>query len=375
MSEQLSIAPNKNDKNVLVPRGDGQIDVMQLSDQFDESGLQIAYKLDEGGQTTTTKSGPPEAFGEGAQAYYANQLAMDRNPTPEEMERGTPIVTNELGDVADKPDAINEAYSGEGAAELSTPEEVAVVEKIVGQLKNPEQALREAKGIFDARFVRIMDSYQPAIETGKASLKDKLNGLPELQARAVQSIRETYEGLQRGLNNPEQAQRMLAAADEQLRESIRTLGVASEAIYEGHKVTRIVRGQIETSAGGLGELRGDFGKISQQIDAAGGLDETIARETGGQVEVEIKGQMTAMRELDQPVAAISDILSGSLAINTESHRIIGQMIGRVEEMNNLARHGRLDMDTYRMITGLLKEVADKMSVTTVSIQKASALEL
>jgi hypothetical protein len=101
MSEYQPKATSENDKNVLVPRSDGRIEVMRLSDRFDESGRQIAYRLDDDGQTVITKAGLPEAFSDQVQAHLANKLAMDRNPTPEQMERGTPpeVITG-LGDVA-----------------------------------------------------------------------------------------------------------------------------------------------------------------------------------------------------------------------------------------------------------------------------------
>ena len=101
MSEHLSITPNENDKNVLVPFSNDRIEVMRLSDQIDESGRQVAYKVEEDGKTITTKAGAPEAYGDEVQAYYAHKLAMDRNPTPEQMERGVPMkVVTELGDAA-----------------------------------------------------------------------------------------------------------------------------------------------------------------------------------------------------------------------------------------------------------------------------------
>ena len=100
MSEHFPITPNKHDKNVLAPI-DGQIAVMQLSDQFDEAGRQIAYKLDEEGNAAITIAGVPEAYSDKVQAHYANKLAMDRNPSPEQMERGIPpeVITG-LGDAA-----------------------------------------------------------------------------------------------------------------------------------------------------------------------------------------------------------------------------------------------------------------------------------
>lgn len=101
MSEHAPITPNKNDKNVLVPFSNGRIEVMSLSDVVDDLGHQMAYKLEDDGQAMIIKGGVPEAFSDKVQEYYANKLAMDRNPTPEQLERGTPPkVITDLGDIA-----------------------------------------------------------------------------------------------------------------------------------------------------------------------------------------------------------------------------------------------------------------------------------
>jgi hypothetical protein len=150
MSEHFPISPNENDKNVLAPL-DGQIAVMRLSNQFDEDGRQIAYKLDEEGNTATTIAGMPEAYSDKVQAHYAHKLAMDRNPTPEQMERGTPpkIITD-LGSAALET-TIAAPISAEAAVnsgvveqELSrTPDlNVALVEGEVGTLKYANENFR-----------------------------------------------------------------------------------------------------------------------------------------------------------------------------------------------------------------------------------------
>ena len=257
-------------------------------------------------------------------------------------------------------------------AELPALEETAIVEQLVEQHESPEQALREAKDVFDDRFARIMDDYQQNIEASKGSLKDKLSDLPALQKRAEQSVRGVYETLQQGMNNPSQA---LVAVHDQLRSGLNALDTATQAVYEGHKAAGIVRGQTEASSGNLSHLGGEFGQIARQIGTGNELDEVVVNEVSADVSARISEQRAVMLKLEQPVTAIAETLNRSLEINTTSHETVRQILFQVEEMSLHARHGRLDMDTYRIATGRLQEVVAGLQSATRYIGEATAVEL
>jgi hypothetical protein len=174
MSEHLSITPNKNHKNVLVPRSSGRIEVMQLSDQIDESGRQIAYALDSDGQTAVTKAGPPEAFGDDAQAYYAHKLAMDRNPTPEQMERGEPSATIEQGSAADKLDAVVETYEGADTELLLQDARRMYRERITSAVDQFKESLPRFMSM-DRQSSEQLGTYQTGIDQRLAPTVDMLS--------------------------------------------------------------------------------------------------------------------------------------------------------------------------------------------------------
>jgi hypothetical protein len=180
MSEHFPIAPNKKDKNVLVPFSNGRIEVMQLSDHIDEAGRQIAYMVGEDGESLVTRAGVPEAYSDKVQAHYAHKLAMDRNPTPEQMERGTPPkVITELGDVAleatmnlSAPAEVADASTADRESNQETGLDIRLVEGTVSTLSYATENLRhmpeaEAKHELNVHIVRQASNAHDRYEEGK----------------------------------------------------------------------------------------------------------------------------------------------------------------------------------------------------------------
>lgn len=234
MSEYLPKTTSENDKNVLVPRSDGRIEVMRLSDQFDESGRQIAYRLDDDSQTMITKAGLPEAFSDQVQAHLANKLAMDRNPTPEQMERGTPPeVITELGDVA-----------LEAAINLSAPIEASNV-------SSTEQESHQETGL---SFQLLADEVSTL-----SYANESIRHLPEAEGRhnvnmhVMKKASAIYDAFKTGQINEESysvvTNALLGAAS-----SHESIGVIVDMIRDARTLDTDEMSDVSSQAGAISEI-------------------------------------------------------------------------------------------------------------------------
>lgn len=349
MSEHLSITPNKNDKNVLVPRGDGHIDVMLLSDKFDEAGRQIAYRIGEDGKIAHTRAGLPQAYGDEVQSHYAHKLAMDRNPTPEQMERGDPDATVELDDVADKLDAVADTYGDEGSK---------------------EQMLEDARSTYREQLAGVVEELNERLPALVGKHEQNTEQLAILQTAIDQQLGAVADLLSRG---PSVSPWDIEAILNEMQSTSRNFAGQTEAVNTKRRISRtMLEGVADAKTRILGksdEYQGVVVHLSQELPVDDNEQDERADDSAAAREA-----LEGMVALEESIRTLEDKLGEVNSRVEDSHRNLRIAQNRLQEIyENMRRNGGIDPDDFRYVTLMVNEVQQAQMPTKQAMDELPSL--
>lgn len=362
MSEHLTFH-NTNEQResghqptVLLERSrTGEIVTATATGQLDKDGLEY-YTFVENGEEKAKPLGR-NTLSDQMQDELVKKLVPEHTPpSAEEGERESiPAVVVELGDAA--LDA-----SGVEAPIVAHEREVV-----------SEQALLEAKNLFNERFNRLSTEYGGVSNHYKNEVKASAEALSVMRNKLEESSEAAFKHLRSGVAQPDRINNIVALAIEELSEANRILGSASGTIENGSSASGNLGNQAEAHKSDMGrlhgELRADMGRIA---DDAPEMDRAILGQADADAtEATIRQTVNADRLKESALeigSALRQIEDDTDAVQQRTRNLLG----RLEDVKASIGRGRLDSSEYESVVQSANVLARELQENK-AIQRLAAL--
>lgn len=242
--------------------------------------------------------------------------------------------------------------------EAESRAQAEAVEQLVDQHDNPEQAVNEAKGVFDDRLNQMVNDYASAIDSRKSSVREQVGDLFTSQKRAEQAAEEAYLILRRGADQPEAAFRAITNALDQFNGLHGILAAADETAHDASSATNQLLVRATEHKEGMLRLGAEFTAVVSQIAEKDSSDTSVVDMVSGQAMEETSSQAAIASRLENSASDLSAALRSSENTTDQVRQQARIVTARLEEMSYRARQGRLDSDEYMAVLQSVRRITD-----------------
>lgn len=279
-----------------------------------------------------------------------NELEKQLRDVDENMERG--VSADEAKEIG-----------GHALSAVGIEEPAGTPERETGS----EQALLEAKNLFDQQLEVLATEYSGNANRYKNSLKTSAETLGRVRNGLQESTDSAFGYLRSGFAQPERARQVVGLAIEELTTAYNIL-ISAHSVTEG---ARAVSGSLhvhtESHQSNVARLRGEFqAGVSRAVDAEPDLDAVVLGRADTEVTEKVVSETSSASRLAEATQEIDVALRRIEETLSTSQPRIGSLLSRLEDLRAGINYGRFDTGEYEGIlqstNALVRELEEGSSI-------------